>query len=51
MVTYEGVFVESGALITTTYDDLDDDIKKFVDTGVFSLEEALDRSTEINDKV
>ena len=51
MVTYEGVFVEGGALITTTYDDLDDDIKKFVDTGVFSLEEALDRCTENKGKV
>lgn len=51
MVTYEGVFVEGGALITTTYDDLDDDIKDFVDTGVFSLEEALDRCTENKGKV
>lgn len=45
-VTYEGVFVEGGAVIKTTYDDLTDEIKELVDSNIYTLEEALAICTE-----
>lgn len=45
-VTYEGVFVEGGAVIKTTYDDLTDEIKELVDANIYTLEEALATCTE-----
>lgn len=44
-ITFEGEFVEGGAVVTVTYDDLSDDIKELVDIGVFTLEEACDKCT------
>lgn len=49
-VTYEGVFVEDGAVIKTTYDDLTDEIKELVDANIYTLEEALATCTENNGK-
>lgn len=42
-ITFEGEFVEGGALVTVTEDDLPDDIKALIEIGVFTLEEALAR--------
>lgn len=40
-ITFEGEFVETGAAVTATEDDLTDDIKDLIDCGVYTLEEAL----------
>ena len=45
-ITCQGVFVEGGAVIQTTEDDLPDDIKELVEMGAYSLEEALALCTE-----
>ena len=44
-ITFEGEFIEGGAVVTATYDDLKDDIKDLVDCGVFTLEEACAKCT------
>lgn len=40
-VTFDGVFVEGGATITATMDDVPDDIKELIDMGIYSEDEAL----------
>lgn len=40
-VTFDGVFVEGGATVTATMDDVPDDIKDLIDMGIYSEEEAL----------
>lgn len=40
-VTFEGMFVESGATIQASWDDIPDDIKDLVEMGVYTKEEAL----------
>lgn len=45
-ITFEGDLVESGALITTTEDDIPDDIKDLIEIGAYTLEEALTKCTE-----
>lgn len=40
-VTFDGVFVEGGATVTATMDDVPDDIKELIDMGIYSEEEAL----------
>ena len=44
-VTFEGDFVEGGAVVTATWDDIPDDIKDLVDMGVYTKEEALAKCT------
>ena len=44
-ITFEGNFVEGGAVVTATWDDLPDDIKDLVEMGVYSKEEALAKCT------
>ena len=44
-ITFEGEFIEGGAVITATWDDVPDDIKDLVDMGVYSKEEALAKCT------
>lgn len=44
-VTFEGDFVEGGAVVTATWDDIPDDIKDFVEMGVYTKEEALAKCT------
>ena len=44
-ITFEGEFVEGGAVVTATWDDIPDDIKEFVETGIFTEEEALAKCT------
>lgn len=40
-VTFKGNFVEGGATVTTTYDDVPDDIKELVELGIFTKEDAI----------
>lgn len=40
-ITFDGEFIEGGAVVTATLDDVPDDIKDLIDLGVFSEEEAL----------
>lgn len=39
-ITFEGEFIEGGAVVTVTIDDLPPDIRDLVDMGVYSEEEA-----------
>lgn len=43
--TFEGDFVEGGAVVTATWDDIPDDIKDLVEMGVYTKEEALAKCT------
>lgn len=48
-ITFEGEFIEGGATVKATYDDLPDEIKELVDIGVYTEEEACaDCSTSGN---
>ena len=40
-ITFEGKFIESGAVVTATPADLTDDIRDLIDMGIYSEEEAL----------
>lgn len=40
-ISFEGKFIESGAVIQATIDDIPDDIKELIDMGVYTEEEAL----------
>lgn len=44
-ITMEGDFIESGAIVTTTLDDLPDDIRDLVEMGVYTEEEACAKCT------
>lgn len=46
MITLEGDFVEGGAVVTATEDDLTDDIRDLVELGYYTLEEALAKCAE-----
>ena len=43
--TFEGEFVEGGAVVTATLDDIPDDIKDLINMGVYTEEEALAKCT------
>lgn len=43
--TFEGDFIEGGAVVTATWDDIPDDIKDLVEMGVYTKEEALAKCT------
>ena len=43
--TFEGDFVEGGAVVTTTLDDLPDEIRDLVDAGIYTEEEACAKCT------
>lgn len=45
-ITFEGNFIEGGALVTATVDDIPDDIKELIEMGVYTEEEALAKCTE-----
>lgn len=45
-ITFEGEFVESGATVQVTMDDVPDDIKELIDIGVYTEEEALARCAD-----
>ena len=40
-ITFEGIFVEGGATVTATMDDVPDDIKDLIALGLYTEEEAL----------
>lgn len=40
-ITFEGIFVEGGAQVTATMDDVPDDIKDLIDLGLYTEDEAL----------
>ncbi len=42
-VTFEGEFVEGGAVVQTSWEDVPDDIKDLVEIGVYSKDEALQK--------
>ena len=44
-VTFEGDFIEGGAVVTTTLEDLPDEIRDLVDMGVYTEEEACAKCT------
>lgn len=44
-VTFDGEFVEGGAVVTVTLDDLPDDIRDLVEMGVYTEEEACAKCT------
>lgn len=44
-ITMEGNFVEGGAIVTATLDDLPDDIRDLVEMGVYTEEEACAKCT------
>lgn len=44
-ITMEGIFVEGGATVTATWDDLPDDIKDLVEMGIYTESEALAKCT------
>lgn len=44
-ITFEGEFIEGGAVVTATLDDLPEDIKDLVIAGVYTEEEACARCT------
>ena len=45
-ITFEGEFVETGATVQATLDDVPDDIKELIDMGVYTEEEALAKCSE-----
>ena len=49
-ITFEGEFVEGGATVTATLDDVPDDIKDLIELGVYSEEEALARCSSNGSK-
>lgn len=44
-ITFEGEFIESGAVVTATLDDLPEDIKELVEFGVYTEKEACAKCT------
>ena len=44
-ITFDGEFVEGGAVVTVTMDDLPDDIRDLVEMGVYTEEEACAKCT------
>lgn len=44
-ITFEGDFIEGGAVVTATWDDIPDEIKDLVEMGVYTEEEALAKCT------
>ena len=50
MITFDGEFVESGATVTMTLEDLPDDIQELVECGVFTEEEAIAKCTSNGSK-
>ncbi len=44
-ITFEGEFIEGGAVVTASWDDLPKDIQELVEIGVYTKEEALAKCT------
>lgn len=50
MITFEGDFIENGAVVTMTFDDLPDEIKELVECGVFTEEQAIEKCSSNGSK-
>lgn len=50
-ITFEGEFIEGGAVVTATLDDLPDDIRDLVEMGVYTEEEACVKCTANGNRV
>lgn len=50
-ITFEGEFIEGGAMVTATWDDVPDDIKDLVEWGVYTKDEALKRCSSGGNKM
>ena len=46
MVTFEGKFIENGAAVLPSYDELSDDIKELIEMGLYDKEEALQKCAD-----
>lgn len=44
-ITFEGEFIEGGAVVTATWEDVPDDIKNLVEMGLYTEKEALAKCT------
>lgn len=44
-ITFEGEFIEGGAVVTATWDDIPEEIKNLVDMGLYTEDEALAKCT------
>ena len=44
-ITMDGEFIEGGAVVTATWDDIPEDIKELVEMGVYTKDEALAKCT------
>ena len=49
-ITFDGDFIENGAMVTLTLNDLPDEIKELVECGVFTEEQAIARCSSNNSK-
>lgn len=49
-ITFEGDFIEGGATINVTLDDIPDDIKDLIDCGIYTKEEALQKCSSSGNK-
>lgn len=49
-ITFQGIFVEGGATVQATEDDLTDDIKELIELGYYTLEAALAQCSENSGK-
>lgn len=49
-ITFEGEFVESGAAVTATMDDVPEEIKELIEMGMYTEEEALAKCSENGNK-
>lgn len=50
-ITFEGDFIEGGAVVTTTIDDIPQDIKDLIECGVYSESEALVKCSSNGNRV
>ena len=50
-ITFEGDFIEGGAVVTTTVDDIPQDIKDLIDCGIYTEQEALVKCSSNGNRV
>ena len=50
-ITFEGDFIEGGATVTATVDDIPQDIKDLIDCGIYTEEEALVKCSSNGNRV
>ena len=50
-ITFEGDFIEGGAVVTATLDDIPQDIKDMIDCGIYTESEALVKCSSNGNRV